>query len=100
MTSKEGLTFVWAASGGSTPPRKSVFDVYLTAPGVAENAQYFYDAMLEYMGIGRPISPYGPEFSAVRDREMDLMLIGQKSVEEACADMKADGDPILAQNAG
>lgn len=100
MTSKEGLSFVWAASGGSTPPRKSVFDVYLTAPGVAEHAQFFLDAMNDYMGIGRPISPFGAEFTSIRDREMDLMLTGIKSVEEAAADMKADGDPILAQNAG
>jgi multiple sugar transport system substrate-binding protein len=99
MTSTEGLSFVWAVTGASTPPRKSVFDVYLTASGVAPGAQYFYDAMNDYMKIGRPVSPYGGEFTAIRNREIDLMLTGAKSVEEACADMKADGDPILAQNA-
>jgi len=98
MTSSEGLSFVWAATGGSTPPRKSVFDVYFTAAGIAEHAQYFFEAMDDYMTIGRPVSPYGGEFTAIRDRELDLMVIGQKSVEEACADMKADGDPILAKN--
>jgi len=99
MTSSEGLSFVWAVTGASTPPRKSVFDVYLTAAGVPESAKYFYDAMNEYMKIGRPVSPYGAEFTAIRDREMELMITGAKSIEEACADMKADGDPILAKNA-
>ncbi|HMN31092.1 MAG TPA: sugar ABC transporter substrate-binding protein, partial [Caldilineaceae bacterium] len=40
--SKEGLDFVWAGSGASTPPRRSIFSTYLNAPGVPEHAQYFY----------------------------------------------------------
>ncbi len=99
MTSSEGLAFVWAATGASTPPRKSVFDVYFSAPGIAPNSAAFLDAMESYMDIGRPVSPYGAEFTAIRDREMDLINIGLKPVAEALADMKQDGDPILAQNA-
>ncbi len=98
MTSAEGLAFVWAASGASTPPRKSVFDVYFSAPGIAPNSQAFLDAMDNYMQIGRPVSPYGAEFTAIRNREMDLINNGLKPVAEAVADMKKDGDPILAKN--
>lgn len=98
MTSSEGLSFVWAATGASTPPRKSVFDVYFSAPGIAGNAQAFLDAMDTYMAVGRPVSPFGAEFTAIRNRELDLINQGLKSVEEGCADMKADGDPILAKN--
>lgn len=99
MTSSEGLAFVWSSTGASTPPRKSVFDVYFSAPGVAKHAKYFLDAMNDYMKIGRPVSPHGAEFTAIRDREMDLINQGLKPVEQACADMKVDGDPILAKNA-
>ena len=98
MTSSEGLSFVWAITGASTPPRKSVFEVYLQAAGVPESAKYFYEAMNDYMEIGRPITPYGGEFTSIRDREMDLINTGAKPVAEACADMKADGDPILVKN--
>ena len=97
-TSKEGLSFCWAASGGSTPPRKSVFDVYFSAPGVAPNAQAFLDSMNEYMVLGRPFSPAGPEFESVLGREIDLINLGLKPAQEAADTIKADGDPILAQN--
>ena len=50
------------------------------------------------MQIGRPVSPYGAEFTAIRNREMDLINNGLKPVAEAVADMKKDGDPILAKN--
>jgi len=54
--------------------------------------------MEEYMVLGRPFSPAGPEFESIMSREIDLINLGLKSAEEACADIKADGDPILAQN--
>lgn len=98
MTSSEGLAFVWSSTGASTPPRKSAFDIYFSAAGVAKHAQYFLDAMNDYMEVARPLSPNGPEFESIRNREMDLINEGLKSVEQGCADMKTDGDPILAKN--
>jgi len=99
MTSSEGLSFVWAASGASLPPRKSVFEVYKTAPGVPEHVQVFYDAMDQYMVVGRPIQPQAPAFLDIYNREMEFIWTEAKSVEEAAADLKKDADPILALNA-
>ncbi len=100
LTSKEGLSFVWAASAGSTPPRTSIFDVYKNAPGVAANSQAFYDAMADYMVMGRPIKPAAWPFQDVILRELDSMWLGDKTVEEMVQAIKEDGDPILAENAG
>ncbi len=96
--SKEGLEFVWAGSGASTPPRKSIFTTYLNAPGVPEHASYFFDAMDQYMVLGRPISPPAEEFTSIMDRELGLIFLGDTSVADGAAAIKAQGDEVLAQN--
>jgi multiple sugar transport system substrate-binding protein len=99
MTSKEGLSFCWAAPGGTTPPRASIFDVYKNAPGVAPHAQYFYDCMDTYMVMGRPIKFNAWPFLDIGAREMDFMWLGEKTVEEMAEAIKKDGDPLLAEHA-
>ncbi|MGQ9555997.1 MAG: extracellular solute-binding protein, partial [Anaerolineae bacterium] len=98
FASKEGQKFLWGETGASIPARQSAIDAFLKAPGMPEHAPLWVDALKEYSKLGRPISAPANEFHTIANRELDLIFLGEKSVEEAAKTICTDAAPLLAQN--
>lgn len=98
FASKEGQKFLWGDTGASIPARLSAIDTFLNAEGMPEHARLWVDANNEYSRILRPISAPANEFITIATRELDLVFLGNKSVEDAVTTICADTNPILAAN--
>jgi multiple sugar transport system substrate-binding protein len=98
--SKEGMEFMWGASGRGSPARKSAYDSWLNSEGAPEHASYYLDAMDTYAITGRPyLTLAGGEILDIFNRNTDLVQSGDMTVEEAVAAIIADGTPVLEEAA-
>lgn len=94
--SKEGMEFMWGASGRGSPARASAYDSWLTSEGAPEHASYYLDALKNYAVTGRPyVTLAGGEILDVFNRNTQLIQTGDMSVEDAVKAIIAEGTPIL-----
>lgn len=94
--SKEGMEFMWGASGRGSPARESAYPSWLSSPGAPEHAQYYLDALKNYAVTGRPYETLaGGEILDVFNRNTQLVQTGDMSVEDAVKNIIAEGTPIL-----
>jgi len=95
--SKESLEFMWSKPGALIPARRSAgapFENWWREKGL--NAKVFRKA-IEYSKYGHFISPAGPEVNQIFGREIQLILLGQKTVEDALNKIEQDALPVLAK---
>jgi len=94
--SKEGMEFMWGASGRGSPARESAYDSWLKSDGAPEHASYYLDALKNYAVTGHPyITLAGGEILDVFTRNTQLVQSGDMTVEDAVAAIIKDGTPIL-----
>lgn len=98
--SKEGMEFMWGASGRGSPARQSAYDSWLNSEGAPENAHYYLDALQNYAVTGRPyLTLAGGEILDVFNRHTQLVQSGDMSVADAIAGIIAEGTPVLEEAA-
>lgn len=94
--SKEGMEFMWASSGRGSPARKAAYPAYLKSPGAPEHAQYFLEALDQYAETGHPYkTSAAAEVADVFSRHTQLVETGEKTVEQAIADIIKEAQPLL-----
>ncbi len=93
---KEGMEFMWGASGRGSPARQSAYDSWLNSPIAPEHASAYLDALKTYAMTDRPFRTLkAPELLDITGREVDLIKNGDKSVADALAAMQKDGQALL-----
>jgi multiple sugar transport system substrate-binding protein len=98
--SKEGMEFMWGASGRGSPARKDAYDSWLNSEGAPEHASYYLDALENYAVTGHPYQTLaGGEILDIFNRNTDLVQSGDMTVEAAVAAIIADGTPVLEEAA-
>lgn len=93
--SSEGVEFMWGRTGRGSPSRASAWPSFEQA-WEGKNVRVFREAMNNAMYM-RPISPAAPQVNTIIEREIELMLLGKKSVVEALKTIKNDADAVLAE---
>jgi multiple sugar transport system substrate-binding protein len=94
--SKEGMEFMWGASGRGSPARLSAYQSYLDAETAPDHAQYYRDALEKYAVTGHPYQTLaGGEIMDIFDRNTALIQTGDATVEQAVANIIAEGEPVL-----
>lgn len=98
--SKEGMEFMWGASGRGSPARKDAYPSWLGSQGAPEHAKYYQDALESYAVTGHPYQTLaGGEILDVFNRNTQLVQTGDMKVEDAIAAMIKDGTPVLEEAA-
>ncbi|HQY92413.1 sugar ABC transporter substrate-binding protein [Caldilinea sp.] len=94
--SKEGMEFMWGASGRGSPAREAAYESWMNSEGAPEHASYYLDALKNYAVTGRPYQTLaGGEILDIFNRNTQLVEAGELSVEDAIAGIIADGTPVL-----
>ena len=94
--SKEGMEFMWGASGRGSPARESAYDSWLNSEGAPEHANYYLDALKNYAVTGRPyMTLAGGEILDIFNRNTQLVQSGDMTVDDAVATIIKDGTPVL-----
>jgi multiple sugar transport system substrate-binding protein len=98
--SKEGMEFMWGASGRGSPARQSAYDSWLNSAGAPEHASYYLDALKNYAVTGRPyLTLAGGEILDIFNRNTQLVESGDLTVEQAVTNIITDGTPVLEEAA-
>lgn len=98
--SKEGMEFMWGASGRGSPARPAAYQSWLDSENSAEHASFFKDALEKYAVTGRPYYTLaGGEILDIFNRNTSLVQSGDMTVDEAVAAIIADGTPVLEEAA-
>jgi multiple sugar transport system substrate-binding protein len=96
--SKEGMEFMWAASGRGSPAREDAYPAYLASPLVPENAQYYLDAMKNYAVTGRPYeSVTGPQVLDIITQNRTLLGTGEITVDQFIANVEEQAAVVFEQ---
>ena len=94
--SKEGMEFMWGASGRGSPARQAAYDSWLNSAGAPAHARYYMDALTNYAVTGRPYeSLAGGEILDVFTRNTQLVQSGDMTVDQAIENILAEGTPVL-----
>lgn len=94
--SKEGMEFMWGASGRGSPARQSAYPSWISAPTAPANASAYLDALENYALTDRPHKTLkSPQMLDVINREITLIKNGDKSVADALATMQSEGQAVL-----
>lgn len=94
--SKEGMEYMWGASGRGSPARKSAYQSYIDSELAPDHVQYYMDALDTYAVTGHPYQTLaGGEILDIFDRNTGLIQTGDATVEQAVAAIIAEGDPVL-----
>jgi multiple sugar transport system substrate-binding protein len=94
--SKEGMEYMWGASGRGSPARKSAYQSYLDSEIAPEHAQYYLDALDTYALTGHPYHNLASgELGDIFTRNTDLMQTGDITVDEAVNNIMAEADPVM-----
>ena len=93
--SEEGVKFMWGRTGRGSPSRLSAWPDFIQA-WEGKNVRVF-EEMLNYGLFQRPISPAAPQAFNIINREIELMQLGRKSVEEGLQQIKKEVDAVLAE---
>jgi multiple sugar transport system substrate-binding protein len=98
--SKEGMEFMWGASGRGSPARQSAYASWLNSEGAPEHASYYLDALKNYAVTGRPyLTLAGGEILDIFNRNTQLVESGDMTVEEAVNNIITEGTPVLEEAA-
>ena len=94
--SKEGMEFMWGASGRGSPAREAAYQSWMDSDPAPDNAQYYMEALRDYAVTGHPyhILP-GGEIMDVFNRYTDLIQTGDMTVEEAVDGIMMEASPLL-----
>jgi multiple sugar transport system substrate-binding protein len=93
--SKDGEVFMWGKTGRGSPTRRSAWPSFEDAwKGL--NVKAFRNAM-NYAEYVHPISPVAAQLNQIRDREIQLILLGKKTVAEAFKTIEEESLPIMAK---
>ena len=82
-------------TGRGSPSRLSAWPDFIQA-WEGKNVRVF-EEMLNYGLFQRPISPAAPQAFNIINREIELMQLGRKSVEEGLQQIKKEVDAVLAE---
>jgi multiple sugar transport system substrate-binding protein len=94
--SKEGMEYMWGSSGRGSPARQSAYQSWLDNPTAPEHAKYYLDALSTYIVTGHPYHTLaGGEIMDIFDRNTGLIQTGDATVDQAVANIIAEGDPVL-----
>lgn len=94
--SKDGMEYMWAASGRGSPARAAAYPAYLKSPGAPEHAQYFLEALDKYAETGHPyLTTASAEVADIFTRNTQLVESGEKTVDQAVADIIKEAQPLL-----
>jgi multiple sugar transport system substrate-binding protein len=98
--SKEGMEFMWGASGRGSPARQAAYESWLTSPGAPANARFYMEALENYAVTGRPYQTLaGGEILDVFNRNTELVQSGDMTVDQAIENILAEGTPVLEEAA-
>ena len=98
--SKEGMEFMWGASGRGSPARQAAYDSWLNSAGAPAHAKYYMDALTNSAVTGRPYeSLAGGEILDVITRNTQLVQSGDMTVDQAIENILAEGTPVLEEAA-
>ena len=94
--SKEGMEFMWGASGRGSPARQAAYESWLNSPGAPANARFYMEALENYAVTGRPYQTLaGGEILDVFNRNTQLVQSGDMTVDQMVENIIAEGTPIL-----
>lgn len=92
----DGMIFMWSLSGRGSPARPEGLEVWLNSEPAPPNGHYFLSAMEDYAVTGPPFASLAsPQVLSVIGREVDLMRLGEKSVDDAIATIMEEGQAAL-----
>jgi multiple sugar transport system substrate-binding protein len=98
--SKEGMEFMWGASGRGSPARKDAYESWMNSAGAPEHAHYYLDALENYAVTGRPYQTLaGGEILDIFNRNTQLIESGDLTVDAAIQAIITDGTPVLEEAA-
>lgn len=98
--SAPGINFMWVKTGHGSPPRKSLWADYLKLPDAPEGATVLEEAMNSYAtSDGVTIKPTTTRIGSLAAPIWDRVTTGALKPADACAQIAAALDPVLAANA-
>lgn len=96
--STAGQSYMWGITGRGSPARLSAWPSYLNSKFAPPGAKYVEQAMRTIASHDIIDQPTGPQVTQAAGPIWDLVVAGQLSVKEACDQVFAAVDPIIAAN--
>ena len=96
--STAGQSYMWGITGRGSPARLSAWPSYLNSKFAPPGAKYVEQAMRTIASHDIIDQPTGPQVTQAAGPIWDLVVAGQLSVKEACDQVFAAVDPIIAVN--
>lgn len=98
--STPGMSFMWGITGRGSPARISAWESYWKSPTPPSEPQkhMILDALKTYASHDLLDTPNGPEVSNAVKPIWDRVVAGELQVPDACKQVVAAANPILAKN--
>ncbi len=96
--STAGQSYMWGITGRGSPARLSAWPSYLNSKFAPPGAKYVEQAMRTIASHDIIDQPTGPQVTQAAGPIWDLVVAGQLSVKDACDQVFAAVDPIIAAN--
>lgn len=96
--STAGQAYMWGSTGRGSPSRLSAWPSYINSKFAPAGAKYVEEAMKTIASHDIIDQPTGPRVTQAAGPIWDLVVAGQLSVKDACDQVFAAVDPIVAEN--
>jgi multiple sugar transport system substrate-binding protein len=96
--STTGQIYMWASTGRGSPARLSAWPAYIESPFAPPGAKFVQEAMETIASHDIIDQPTGPQVTQAAGPIWDLVVAGQLGVKDACDQVFAAVDPIIAAN--
>jgi multiple sugar transport system substrate-binding protein len=96
--SQAGQIYMWASTGRGSPSRLSAWPAYINSKFAPPGAKFVQEAMETIASHDIIDQPTGPQVTQAAGPIWDLVVAGQLSVKDACDQVFAAVDPIVAAN--
>jgi multiple sugar transport system substrate-binding protein len=96
--STAGQAYMWGSTGRGSPARLSAWPSYLESKFAPPGAKHVEEAMRTIASHDIIDQPTGPRVTQAAQPIWDLVVAGQLGVKEACDQVFAAVDPIVAEN--
>lgn len=96
--STAGQSYMWGITGRGSPARLSAWPSYLSSKFAPPGAKFVEQAMRVSASHDIIDQPTGPQVTQTAGPIWDLVVAGQLSVKDACDQVFAAVDPIIAAN--
>jgi multiple sugar transport system substrate-binding protein len=96
--STQGQIYMWASTGRGSPSRLSAWPAYISSPFAPAGAKFVEEAMRTSARHDIIDQPTGPRVTQAAGPIWDLVVAGQLSVKDACDQIHAAIEPIIAEN--